>query len=124
MSLISAPFSALFLSFRLVSPLRYFSVSFCSHAVVILLRPFLLRALSTAWVDFYRLLHLSYCFFVPVYFSLKQALFRSVLSVRMANLPDNAIQIILEMAAEEPATWEDAFAEGYLRIFRFLEWEG
>ena len=38
MSLIFAPFSALFLSFRLVSPLRYFCVSLCSYAFVILLR--------------------------------------------------------------------------------------
>ena len=29
----------------------------------------LLRALSIAWVDTYRLLHLSYSVFVPVYFS-------------------------------------------------------
>ena len=41
----------------------------------------------------------------------------------MANLPDEAIQIILEMAAEEPATWEDALAEGSLRIYRFLDWQ-
>ena len=45
----------------------------------------------------------------------------------MANLPDEAIQIILEMAAEEPwsgpATWEDALAEGNLRIYRFLDWQ-
>ena len=57
-----APFSALFLSFRLVSPLRYFSVSLSSYAVVILLRPFycghyLLRGLTS----------IGYCLFLIVF---------------------------------------------------------
>ena len=45
----------------------------------------------------------------------------------MANLPVEAIQIILGMAAdlpwEGPAEWEDALAEGNLRIYRFLDWQ-
>ena len=53
-------------------------------------------------------------------FSVKQTDFH----FHMANLTENIIQLIVEMAADEPITWEDAFVEGALRIVRFLDWEG
>ena len=103
-----------------VSSLRISCLSLYLFAIVILLDSELLR--------YYRFLphsdrvHFMFIFWYTL--SLKQTVFRSELSFRMANLPENAIQLIFEMAAEEPITWEDAFVEGSLRIVRFLDWEG
>ena len=41
--------------------------------------------------------------------------------IPMANLPEHVIELIVEMASDDPVSWEDAVIEGSLRIVRFLD---